>query len=94
MGCEYEEIVITMFYIVTIIFMKLSKLFHVLGALAWTIGVLALFAAWYVSGNGGTVLGMDEAHLFNDAIVLILVAIWLQLATLHHMVLEKRGEIL
>jgi len=56
-------------------------------------GIAALLGAWYASING-EVFGMNEAHLFNDAIVLILIAIRVQLAAIHHMMLEKKGEIL
>ncbi len=71
--------------------MKLSKIFHVIGAIVGWVGVIALLSAWFASKNG-LVLGMSETHLFMDAIVLVLVAIWLQLGTIHHMMLEKTGE--
>ena len=71
--------------------MKLSKLFHVISVLAGFLGVLTLIGAWCASRNGA-IWGMSETHLFNDAIVLVLVAVWLQVATMHHMMLEKNGE--
>lgn len=61
--------------------MKLSKVFHVASVVPGVLGVLAFFGVW-----GGTMFG-------GSAILLVLVAIWLQLATIHHMMLEKKGEI-
>jgi hypothetical protein len=71
--------------------MKLSKVFHVLSIIAGFLGIIALLGAWYASKNSSA-FGMSEAHLFNDAMVLILIAIWIQLATIHHMKLEEKGE--
>ncbi len=71
--------------------MKLSKLFHVLAAVAGWVGVIMLFSAWS-AGENGTVFGFTQTHLFTDAAILVLVAIWMQLATTHHMTLEKTGE--
>lgn len=71
--------------------MKISKVLHVVSVMAGFLGVLALVGAWCASKQG-LVLGMDETHLFRDATVLVLIAIWLQVATMHHMMLEKKGE--
>ena len=71
--------------------MKISKVLHVVSVIAGFLGVLALVGAWCASRKC-LVLGMNETHLFMDAIVLVLVAIWLQVATVHHMMLEKNGE--
>ncbi|MDP1625252.1 MAG: hypothetical protein Q8L64_05830 [bacterium] len=73
--------------------MKLSKILHVLSIIAGFLGVLALIGAW-LAGENGTVLGFSQQHCFYDAIVLVLVAIWLQLATMHHMMLEKHHEVI
>ena len=73
--------------------MKISKALHVVSVISGFLGVVALIGAWCASRNG-PVWGMSEAHLFMDAIVLVLIAIWLQIATMHHMMLEKKGEII
>lgn len=73
--------------------MKLSKLFHVLGAMVGLIGVGALFSAW-IAGENSTMFGFTQAHLFNDATVLVLIAIWMNFATIHHMKLEEKGEVI
>jgi hypothetical protein len=72
--------------------MKLSKLFHVLTIVIGFLGIFALIGAWIVSWRWGTIFGMDETHLFKDATVLILIAIRIQIAAIHHMMLEKNGE--
>lgn len=56
------------------------------------LSVVALIGAWYVSSRWETIFGMDEAHLFRDATVLILIAIRIQLASIHHMMLEKNWK--
>lgn len=71
--------------------MKLSTLFHVLSIVAGVAGVVALFGA-YIAGPEGEVLGFTQNHLFIDAGVRIMLAIWLQLATIHHMKLEEKGS--
>ncbi|MSU45478.1 MAG: hypothetical protein EXS47_02520 [Candidatus Zambryskibacteria bacterium] len=73
--------------------MKLSKLFHVLGAVVGWVGVIALLSAW-LAGENGMMFGFTQTHLFIDAAILVLIAIWMQLATMHHMKLEKKGEII
>ncbi len=73
--------------------MKLSKIFHVLGAIAGWVGVITLLGAWN-AGTSGTTFGFTQSHLFMDAIILVLIAIWMQLATVHHMKLEEKGEII
>ncbi len=61
--------------------MKLPKIFHVLSVVSGVLGVLAFFGLW-----GGMMLG-------SSVIPLLLIAIWLQVATIHHMMLEKKGEV-
>ncbi|MDP2789148.1 MAG: hypothetical protein Q8O46_03825 [bacterium] len=73
--------------------MKLSKIFHVIAAVVGWVGVGALLSAW-VAGENGTAFGFTQTHLFLDAIVLVLIAIWMQIATLHHMKLEEKGEVI
>ena len=73
--------------------MKLSKILHIVSVIAGLAGVVALVAA-YIAGPGGTFWGFSQNHLFVDAGIRILLAIWLQLAALHHMKLEERGEVI
>jgi hypothetical protein len=71
--------------------MKLSKVFHITSVLAGLVGFIMLILAWF-TGENGTILTHTEMHWFNDAQAMILVAIWIQLATMHHMKLKEKGE--
>lgn len=50
--------------------------------------MLALIGAW-IAGSG-TFLGMTQTHLFSDAVVLMLIAIWLGLGHISHKWQETR----
>jgi hypothetical protein len=60
----------------------------VISILVGIAGALALIGAW-IAGAGGTFLGFSQGHLFNDAIVLELIAIAMAVCTLVRMQLEK-----
>ena len=68
--------------------MQLSKLIHLISILVGIVGALCLFGAW-IAGEKGTFLGFSQGHLFNDAIVLTLIAIAASVCTLVRMQLEK-----
>ena len=68
--------------------MKLSKVIHLISIIVGMIGALALLGAW-IAGEKGTFLGFSQGHLFNDAIVLELIAIAASFCTLVRMQLEK-----
>ena len=77
--------------------MKLSKVFHVASVISGVLGVFGLFGVWsggMMSGISG-MMGGGQGYMSMPvgSITLILIAIWLQLATIHHMMLEKKGEI-
>ena len=76
--------------------MKLSKLMHVLSVISGLAGVLT-FAAMGVAVLGGAkdyVFGVTRIDALLCVAVLILIAIWLQIAAIHHMKLEKKGELI
>jgi len=73
--------------------MKLSKMLHVGSVIAGFWGISALVGAW-LAGENGTIWGFSQQHCFFDAIILMLIAIWLAISTMHHMMLEKNGEII
>lgn len=73
--------------------MKLSKILHVLTVLVGLIGIGTLVAAT-IAGSDNLVLGFTREHLLFCSIIVFLIAIWLQLATIHHMMLEKNGDII
>ncbi len=72
--------------------MKPSKLMHIVSVLAGLAGVLA-FAGTILGGADNIVFGITKVDALLCAAILILIAIWLQVATIHHMMLEKRGEL-
>ncbi len=63
------------------------------------VGVFAFFGVWsggMMSGIDSEMMGYDQGYMSmggDSALFFIAVAIWLQLATIHHIVLEKKGEI-
>ncbi len=73
--------------------MKLSKLLHIISVLVGLTGVITLLAAMF-GGADNLVFGVTKADALFCTAILILIAIWAQIATIHHMMLEKRGEIL
>ncbi len=73
--------------------MKISKILHVLSVVSGFAGVIALLVAWS-AGENGIALGFSQIHLFKDAEILVLIAIWLSIGTIHHMKLEEKGEII
>lgn len=72
--------------------MKLSKLMHVVSVIVGLVGVV-VFAGALLNGADNLVFGITKIDALLCAAILILIAIWLQLATMHHMMLEKNGEI-
>ena len=68
--------------------MKLSKLAHLLSIVIGIAGAVCLISAW-AAGEDGRFLGFSQAHLFNDAIVLELIAIAMALCTLVRLQLER-----
>ena len=47
-----------------------------------------------LGGADDLVLGLTKSDAVVCAGIFILVVIWTQIATIHHMMLEKRGEII
>lgn len=72
--------------------MKLSKLMHVISVIVGAIGIGTLISA-AVAGQNNLVFGFTREHLLFCSIIVFLIAIWIQIATIHHMMLEKKGEI-
>lgn len=72
--------------------MKLSKLMHVVSVIVGIAGVITFTVAIF-GGSDGFVFGITKVDALLCSAILILIATWLQLATIHHMMLEQRGEI-
>jgi phage-related protein len=76
--------------------MKLSKLMHVLSIIAGLAGIIYFAAAGYLvlNGVGKYIFGVTKIDALLCIAILFLVAIWFQIAAIHHMMLEKRGELI
>ncbi|MEK9159297.1 MAG: hypothetical protein AAB383_01055 [Patescibacteria group bacterium] len=73
--------------------MKLSKLLHVISVLVGFAGVVTFVSA-ILGGADNLVFGITKADALACTAILILIAIWAQIATIHHMMLEKKGELI
>ena len=73
--------------------MKPSKLMHAASVIVGIAGVVT-FTAAILNGTDGIVFGITKIDALLCAGILILIAIWGQIGAIHHMMLEKRGEIL
>lgn len=71
--------------------MKISKVLHVASVIAGAVGVVTFLGAVFNSTNG-MVFGVTKMDSLVCSAILILIATWLQIATMHHMELEKKGE--
>ena len=72
--------------------MKLSKLMHVVSVIVGFVGII-VFAGAIIGGADNLVFGITKVDALLCAAILILIAIWVQIATIHHMMLEKKGEV-
>ena len=66
---------------------------HVASVVVGLAGVFVFLGA-VVGGSDNLVFGITKVDALLCASILILIAIWIQIATIHHMMLEKRGEII
>ena len=73
--------------------MKLSKLMHIVSVIVGFAGVV-IFAAAILGGSDNLTFGITKVDALLCSAILILIAIWVQIATIHHMMLEKSGEII
>ena len=66
---------------------------HVASVIVGVAGV-ASFVGAIIGGGDNLVFGITKVDALFCAGILILIAIWGQIGAIHHMLLEKRGEIL
>lgn len=66
---------------------------HVISVVSGFVGVF-VFVGAILGGSDNLVFGITKFDALACAAILILIAIWVQLATIHHMMLEKKGEII
>ena len=72
--------------------MKLSKLLHVGSVIAGLTGVIT-FAAALIGGGDNLVFGITKVDALLCSAILILMAMWFVLGAMHHMMLEKKGDV-
>ena len=74
--------------------MKLSKLFHVISVVLGIIGMAMSAISVLIWPAGVVWFGMTRDVMLMCAVTSLLAAIWLQIATIHHIMLEKKGEVI
>ena len=73
--------------------MKLSKFMHVTSIVVGFTGAVSFLGAVF-GGADGVVFGITKMDALVCSAILVLFAIWGQVGAIHHMMLEKRGEML
>ena len=68
--------------------MKISKLMHVVSVIVGFVGAI-VFVGTLLGGGDNLVFGITKMDALACVGILILIAIWLLVATIHHMMLEK-----
>ncbi len=74
--------------------MKLSQFLHVISVIMGLVGVAMSAFAVLVWPTGVVWFGMTREIMLLCAVTSLLTAIWIQIATIHHMMLEKKGKLL
>lgn len=64
---------------------------HVASVISGFAGLFAFAVA--IIGGENNIFGITKVDTLLCAAILILVAIWVQIAAIHHIMLEKTGEI-
>ncbi|MFZ2167340.1 MAG: hypothetical protein WAV50_00550 [Minisyncoccia bacterium] len=72
--------------------MKFSQVLHGVSIVAGFAGVIGLAGA-VLGGSDDLVFGITKIDALLCSAILLLIAIWTSISTIHHMMLEKRGEI-
>lgn len=65
---------------------------HVASVITGLIGVVVFLIV--VFGSAESTFGITKADALACSAILILIATWTQVATIHHMMLEKNSEII
>jgi|GEM_PF-409501 len=76
--------------------MKLSKVLHVLSVIAGLVGGFMWFLLVFAWFTGATWFAVTTSLILmiSCTVFSFLAAIWLQIGAIHHMMLEKKGEII
>ncbi len=66
---------------------------HVGSVIVGFVGVIS-FIGSLMGGSDDLVFGITKMDALACTAILILIAIWMQIATVHHMMLERKGEMI
>ncbi len=72
--------------------MKLSKIIHILNVLVGFTGVVTAIVG--TAAGDGRIWGFTREHFLFCSGLLMLIGIWLAVNTVHHVMLEKTGEVI
>lgn len=73
--------------------MKMSKIMHIASVVVGFAGAVTFLGAIF-GGADNIVFGVTKIDALLCSGILVLFAIWGQIGAIHHMMLEKRGEII
>lgn len=73
--------------------MKLSHILHIAGIIVGFAGIITALAG-IVAGAESLVWGLTREHLFLCSGLLMLIAIWISVSTIHHVMLEKERRLI
>ena len=74
--------------------MKLSKVLHVISVIVGISGVIMSLWVVFAWPVGAVFFGVTRDVMMFCSVTSLITAVWLQMATMHHMMLEKKGEII
>ncbi len=73
--------------------MKLSQWFHVMNIIVGFAGIIVAIVAVFI-GPDDVVWGLTREHWLLCSGLLMLIAIWIGISTIHHVLLEKEGRMM
>ena len=73
--------------------MKISKILHVISVIVGVASIVTALVAAVAAGSAG-IWGLTKEHILLCSGLLMLIAIWLAVSTVHHVMLEDRGNVL
>ncbi len=71
--------------------MKISKVLHIITVIVGFAGIVTAFVG--VAAGSGLIWGLTKEHILMCSGLLMLIAIWLAVSSVHHVMLENRGDV-
>ena len=71
--------------------MKISKVLHIIGVVVGFAGIVAALVGAFAGSS--LIWGLTREHILFCSGLLMLIAIWLAVSTIHHVMLENRGDV-